>query len=166
MDAINFDKLVLKSAFCCMVADGSIDDSEVATIRSKCVNSYLFADFDFISEINNLVNYINKDSQQFTQAFFTQLENSNLTEEEELIILDFSIDTIKADSNIEYREIKMLKNIRHRMKLSNEKILLKHPDIEYVLEDDILNENKISSLTQEILEEIGSFKFEILTHNT
>jgi hypothetical protein len=41
------------------------------------------------------------------------LGKSTLTEQEELTLIDFAIQTIKADEQIEYSEIKFFKNIRH-----------------------------------------------------
>ena len=59
MNPITFDKLLLKTAFCCMASDGHIDNREISLIKKMCNNSPLFKDFDFQSEINNLVNKIN-----------------------------------------------------------------------------------------------------------
>jgi uncharacterized membrane protein YebE (DUF533 family) len=42
MDTITFDKLLLKTAFCCMAADGHIDNREIALIKTMCENSPLF----------------------------------------------------------------------------------------------------------------------------
>ena len=42
METITFDKLLLKTAFCCMAADGNIDKREVALIKSMCEKSELF----------------------------------------------------------------------------------------------------------------------------
>jgi uncharacterized membrane protein YebE (DUF533 family) len=36
MDTISFDKLLLKTAFCCMASDGNIDNREIALIKSMC----------------------------------------------------------------------------------------------------------------------------------
>ena len=35
MEAITFDNLLLKTAFCCMASDGNIDEREVAMIQSQ-----------------------------------------------------------------------------------------------------------------------------------
>jgi hypothetical protein len=61
------------------------------------------------------------------------LEKSTLTEQEELTLIDFAIQTIKADEQIEYSEIKFFKNIRHRLKISDNNILAVFPDIEQFL---------------------------------
>jgi uncharacterized membrane protein YebE (DUF533 family) len=47
MDTISFDKLLIKTAFCCMASDGHIDDQEISIIKTMCANTSLFNDFNF-----------------------------------------------------------------------------------------------------------------------
>ena len=54
MDTISFDKLLLKSAFCCMASDGHIDNREIALIKSMCEKSPLFKDFNFKKKLTHL----------------------------------------------------------------------------------------------------------------
>ena len=113
MDTISFDKLLLKTAFCCMASDGHIDNREIALIKTMCANSPLFQDFNFQEEINSLVSQINSKGMEFISLYFDQLSKFTLTEKEELTLIDFAIQTINADEQIEYSEIKFFKNIRH-----------------------------------------------------
>ena len=135
MDTISFDKLLLKTAFCCMAADGNIDDREISLIKSMCEKSPLFTNFNFKEEINQLVGKINSGGKTFIQYYFDLLKQTQLNEEEELTLIDFAIQTINADEQIEYSEIKFFKNIRHRLNVSDEKILARFPDIEQYLEE-------------------------------
>jgi len=129
MDTISFDKLLLKTAFCCMASDGHIDKREVDLIRSMCERSPLFVNFNFLEEINILIEKINTKGKEFISYYFDLLAASTLSEQEELILIDFAIKTIEADEQIEYSEIKFFKSIRHRLKISDEKILAVYPDI-------------------------------------
>ncbi len=149
MDTINFDKLLLKSAFCCMAADGNIDDREIKLIKSMCEKSPLFTNFDFKEEINLLVGKINSGGKSFIQYYFDLLKQTELTEQEELTLIDFAIQTINADEQIEYSEIKFFKNIRHRLNVSDEKILACFPDIEQYLEDDIITDSFLDNITSQ-----------------
>ena len=130
MDTISFDKLALKTAFCCMASDGNIDNREIVIIKTMCGNSSLFTNFNFEEEINNLVTKLNTKGKEFITYYFDLLKNSVLTEQEELTLLDFAINTIKADDQIEYSEIKFFKIIRHNLKISDEKVLAVYPEIE------------------------------------
>jgi len=56
-----------------------------------------------------------------------------------------------ADGQVEYSEIKFFKIIRHRIKVNNEKILERFPDIESFLEEDIVTESFLDKITSQYL---------------
>jgi uncharacterized tellurite resistance protein B-like protein len=163
MDTISFDKLLLKSAFCCMASDGHIDNREIALIKTMCENSPLFKDFNFEEEINSLVNKINTRGKEFISYYFDLLGKSTLTEKEQLTLIDFAIQTIKADEQIEYSEIKFFKNIRHRLNVSDDNILAEFPDIEQFLEEDIVTESFLDKITNQYLDAAELPKFELIS---
>jgi len=163
MDTITFDKLVLKTAFCCMAADGNIDKREIALIKSLCEKSPLFANFNFQEEINQLVNKINTSGKAFIQHYFDLLKQEELSEQEELTLIDFAIQTINADEQVEYSEIKFFKNIRHRLKVSDEKILERFPDIEQYLEEDIITETFLDKITSQYFETTELPQFDLIS---
>jgi uncharacterized tellurite resistance protein B-like protein len=162
METISFDKLLLKTAFCCMASDGNIDKREIELIKSMCENSPLFKDFNFQEEINSLVSKINTRGKEFISFYFDLLGKSTLTEKEELTLIDFAIQTINADEQIEYSEIKFFKNIRHRLKISDENILKVFPDVEIFLEDDIKTESFLNKITSQYLETAELPQFELI----
>ena len=152
MEHISFDKLLLKTAFCCMASDGNIDNREITLIKSMCEKSSLFDDFNFQEEINRLVTKINTNGKDFISYYFDLLKANSLTEKEELTLIDFAIQTIKADEQIEYSEIKFFKNIRHRLQICDENILAVYPDIEQFLEEDIITESFLDKITNQYLD--------------
>jgi uncharacterized tellurite resistance protein B-like protein len=162
MDTISFDKLLLKTAFCCMASDGHIDNREIALIKTMCEKSALFREFNFQEEINSLVAQINAKGTEFISLYFDQLSKFNLTEEEELTLIDFAVQTINADEQVEYSEIKFFKNIRHRLKVSDEKILSVFPAIEQFLEEDIITESFLDKITKQYLDEAELPQFELI----
>ena len=166
MDTISFDRLLLKTAFCCMASDGHIDNREIALIKSMCEKSTLFIDFNFQEEINSLVSKINTRGKEFIFYYFDLLGKSNLTEQEELTLIDFAIQTIKADEQIEYSEVKFFKNIRHRLKVSDDNILAVFPDIEQFLENDIVTESFLDKITNQYLESAQLPQFELISIDT
>ncbi len=149
-----------------MASDGNIDNREIALIKSMCEKSPLFKDFDFQEEINSLVGKINTRGKEFISYYFELLGKSNLTEKEELTLIDFAIQTIKADEQIEYSEIKFFKNIRHRLKVSDDNILAVFPDIEQFLEKDIITESFLDKITFQYLEAAELPKFELIIKDT
>lgn len=159
MDIITFDKLLLKTAFCCMASDGNIDKREVATLQSLCQNLDLFKNFDFQVEINKLVKEINTNGKQFIRRYLDLLSNANLSEDEEITLIDFAIKTIYADEQVEYSEIKFFKNIRHRLNISDENILSVYPNIEQFLEEDLLTEYFLDKITNQYFDTTELPKF-------
>jgi uncharacterized tellurite resistance protein B-like protein len=166
MDTISFDKLLLKSAFCCMASDGHIDDREISHIKTMCEKSPLFKDLNFQEEINFLVSQINTRGKEFISYYFDLLEKSTFTETEELTLIDFAIQTIKADEQIEYSEIKFFKNIRHRLKVSDKMILASFPDIEQFLEKDIVTGSFLDKITSQYLQAAELSQFELIINDT
>jgi uncharacterized tellurite resistance protein B-like protein len=163
MDTITFDKLLLKTAFCCMAADGKIDNREISLIKSLCEKSPFFTNFNFQEEINLLVDQINSGGKAFIQYYFDLLKEAKLTEQEELTLIDFAIKTINADEQIEYSEIKFFKNIRHRLNVSDDKILARFPDIELYLEDDIITDGYLDKITSDYFEISQLPKFDLIS---
>ena len=94
------------------------------------------------------------------------LGKSTLTEQEELTLVDFAIQTIKADEQIEYSEIKFFKNIRHRLKVSDDSILAVFPAIEQFLEEDIVTESFLDKITNQYLEAAELPQFELISIDT
>lgn len=149
MDLITFDKLLLKTAFCCMASDGNIDKREIKTLHSICQKLDLLKNFDFQSEINKLVEEINSNGKHFIRHYLDSLSNAILSEEDELILINIAIKTIYADEQVEYSEIKFFKNIRHRLRITDKNILSVYPDIEQFLEEDISTESFLKSITDQ-----------------
>lgn len=146
-----------------MASDGNIDKREIALIKSMCKKFPALKELNFQEEINQFVIEINKSSKEFIKNYFELLKNADLTEQEEIILIDFAIQTIKADEQIEYSEIKFFKVIRHNLKISNEKILAAFPDIEQFLEEDIITESFLEKITKQYLEIAELPQFELIT---
>src|SRR5688572_22961526 len=94
MDIISFDKLLLKTAFCCMASDGHLDDREINVIKTMCEKSPLFVNFNFYEEINILVTKLNTRGKEFISYYFDVIKTSTLSEKEELTLIDFAVQTI------------------------------------------------------------------------
>jgi len=167
METQSFEKLLLKSAFSCMVCDGNIDKNELEIIKS------IFSTFSFhsIADVNEIIDQfikdINSQGDDFLRLFLKELKVSELTEDEELKIIDFPLRTIYSDFNVDYNEIRFFKIIRSKLKVTNDRILEKFPSkdvfldktfdlirekvpsIEQLLEEDIMSESPIESLNEE-----------------
>lgn len=163
METINFDQLLLKTAFSCMACDGDIDKREVKLIKRLHKEKKTFGEIDINSEMENLLIAINRDGKQFLKDFFNQLTTSVLSEANELKLIEVAIETIKADNKIEYSEIKFFKVIRSKLKIENKPILEKNPDFEDYLEQDIISESYLARLQEDFFDTHISNKFELIS---
>lgn len=163
METVNFDKLLLKTAFSCMACDGDIAKREVKLIKQLHEDKKTFGEIDINSELDTLLLSINKDGHLFLKNFFKELSSSELTESNELKIIEVAIATIKADDIIEYSEIKFFKVIRSKLKIVNESILDKHPDFEEYLEQDIISESYLSRLQDDFFDTQVLPEFELIS---
>ena len=80
METINFDQLLLKTAFSCMACDGDIDKREIKLIKRLHKEKKTFGEIDINSEMDNLLLAINRDGHQFLKDYFNELTTSELTE--------------------------------------------------------------------------------------
>jgi len=165
MNTQNLNQLILYTAFCCMTSDGDIDEREVMLIKSMCEKSHLFENFDIQKELNLLIDKINVEGKKFFLDYFDLLKNTELSEEDELTLIDFAIQTIWADEIVLYSEIKFFKNIRYRLNVSDEKILERFadiPDIELFLGQDIITDSFLDTISNLYLESVELPKFELI----
>lgn len=163
MEQISFNKLLLKTAFSCMACDGDIDKREVILIKTMHQQKKTFGEIDINQELDNLLLEINRDGQKFLRSYFNELTSSELTEQDELKLIEAAIDTIKADDKVEYSEIKFFKVIRSKLKINNEPILAIHPDFEEYLEQDIISESYLARLQDDFFDTQTLPVFELIS---
>ena len=152
MEQIIFNKLLLKTAFSCMACDGDIDKREVVLIKTMHQEKKIFGEIDINQELENLLLEINRDGHKFLRSYFNELSSTELSEQDELKLIEVAIDTIKADDKIEYSEVKFFKVIRSKLKIKNEPILALHPDFEEYLEQDIISESYLRKLQDDFFD--------------
>jgi uncharacterized tellurite resistance protein B-like protein len=152
MEQISFNKLLLKTAFSCMACDGDIDKREVDLIKTMHQQKKIFGEIDINQELDNLLLEINRDGHKFLRSYFNDLTSTELSEQDELKLIEVAIDTIKADDKIEYSEVKFFKVIRSKLKIENEPILEIHPDFEEYLEQDIISESYLRKLQDDFFD--------------
>jgi len=163
MEIIEFNKLLLKTAFSCMACDGNIDKSEIQLIKKLHNENKTFGEININSELDLMLEDINKDSHQYMKDYFNDLTSAQLSESNELSLIEVAIETIKADEKIEYSEIKFFKVIRSKLSIDNDSILEKHPDFDDYLEEDIITDSYLARLQSDFLDTHTSNQFELIS---
>ncbi len=155
-----FNQLLLKTAFSCMACDGSIDKREVKLLKKMSNEKQEFGDIDINAQLDTLLLSINKDGHQFLKDYFSELTSIELSEDEELKIVEVAIETIKADDKVEYSEVKFFKVIRSKLAIADVKILKQYPDFEEYLEQDIISDSYLERLQNDFFDTNILPKFE------
>ena len=163
METINFEKLLLKTAFSCMACDGDIDKRELKLLKKLHKENKTFGELEINSELDSLLLSINQDGRLFLKNYLNDLIAFDLSEANELKLIEVAIETIKADDKVEYSEIKFFKVIRSKLKIANEPILDKHPDFEDYLEQDIISESYLSRLQEDFFDTHVSNDFQLIS---
>jgi uncharacterized tellurite resistance protein B-like protein len=164
METINFNELLLKTAFSCMACDADIDKRELKLIKKLHKDKQVFGDIDINSKLEDLIIDINKDGNQFLKNYLHELKVSTLSESEELKLIEVAISTIKADDKVEYSEIKFFKVIRAKLSIDNEPILKLHPDFEEYLERDIISESYLTRIKNDFFDTQTLPKFDSISN--
>ncbi|MCF8262755.1 MAG: hypothetical protein K9J12_18395 [Melioribacteraceae bacterium] len=159
MEKIAFNELLLNTAFACMSCDGDIDEREVKLLIKLESDEHIFGVSNIEGKLNELIKSINEKGDKFFKHYFRNLSNSNLSKEQELLLIDTAIRTIEADEVVEYSEMKFFKIIRSKLKSTNKEILDKIPEIEEYLERDIISQSYIEKLTSDYFESCTLPKF-------
>lgn len=164
METINFNELLLKTAFSCMACDADIDKRELQLIKQLHKDKHIFGDIDINAKLDELLIDINNNGNKFLKDYLRELKVSNLSENEELKLIEVAISTIKADDKVEYSEIKFFKVIRAKLSIENEPILNIHPDFEEYLERDIVSESYLSKLKNDFFDTQTLPKFDTISN--
>ena len=162
METLNFNMLLLKTAFSCMACDGDIDKREISLIEKLHKSKKIFGDIDLKVQLENFRAEINKGGKQFIKSFFNDVNTSQLSEDNELNLIDVAFQTIEADTKIEYSEIKFFKVISAFLKVKNERILSEFPNLEDYLEEDIITESYLKNLQDDFFDTHKAIEFETL----
>ncbi len=112
---MELNELLLRTAFACMACDGDIASEEVELIRQIFKDNNLFEKDDVDEKLDELVKEINQEGKAFLKKYLQALAEQSLTEEEEIKVVDVAVQTIRADSRIEYSEIKFFKVLRSNL---------------------------------------------------
>ena len=130
MEKDEFKKLLFKVAFCTMVCDGHIDESEIDEMKMMDKNTTFFHDIDLSEELSELISELGKKGTQVINDVFKTLKDSILNPIQELIILEVALRIINADDKHDENEIKFIHFLRAQLKLHDEEIVGRFGEID------------------------------------
>lgn len=122
--------LTLATAFAFMTCDGDIDPKEIQLIKRLAQKGDIAAD-DIDRQLNELITQLNQQGADFMKTYLAEVEGAALSAEQAIKLLTVAADTIHADEQVEYREIKFFRALRsHVPALTDDEILEAIPGVE------------------------------------
>jgi len=125
MNPKEYTYFLLKSAVCLMGCDGEIHPSEIDELKTIGKNSSYFDLINFEDELEILYREIAEEGKQYIYDYYRELESINieLSEENELILLEVLLKITYADEKVDDNELTFLGMIRPRLKVTDDKIM-------------------------------------------
>jgi len=154
MDAIEFKKLLFKTAFCCIACDGHIDDREVAEMKYLDKNTSYFGDTDLSQELDALIEDLKSKGKHIVFELFEQIKNSDISFVQELLLLEITFRLIHSDKKIDENEVKFLKLLRTYLKVYDEIIIDRFGSVELLFDKKYSFTYKTTDHKNEFIEEL------------
>lgn len=130
-----FQEFLLRSAVCVIACDGKIEESEIQEVRRMAENEIFFMGYDYEEPFGNLLKEINLNGTSFINAYLTELSKIELTENQELNLINVLIKAIESDEVVENNEIKFLQMVKSKLKISEETVISTFPaQINYLID--------------------------------
>ncbi len=128
MKSIEFRKILFKGAFSVMACDGEIAESEVAEMKEMLTNSPYFDSLDHETELKLAFTDLKQNGSKSIQMFFQTLESSDMSERQELQMVEVLVRMVQADNKVDDNELVFMHNVKNRLKkLSDEKLIVHFP---------------------------------------
>lgn len=144
------EELFLKTLFCCSACDGEIAPEEIECVKSLSENMDIFGGIDVECMLNSYIAEINAQGKLFLRNYLNEISEAELSDEDQVALINLAIKMIEADNIIQYSEVKFFKKIRSRLSITDNKILGSCPNSEEYLLPDISESSKD-------LEDLGNF---------
>lgn len=122
-----FQEFLLKSAISAIACDSHIDESEISEIKNMAENEIYFMGYDFEKALSKNINYIKEKGASAINEYLNEVTSANLSERQELILMEVLIRAIESDGKIEPSEVKFLQMVKSKLRMSEEVIITKFP---------------------------------------
>jgi uncharacterized tellurite resistance protein B-like protein len=131
----DFKEFLFKSAVMAMACDGDIADTEIAEIKNIVANEIYFMGYDFEGPLKNNIDNIKANGKGAINQFLQEIETNNLSEHQEILLIEVLLRIIEADNDIQTSELKLLQMAKAKLKVDEQTLIVKFPkQIDYLLD--------------------------------
>jgi uncharacterized membrane protein YebE (DUF533 family) len=135
MKTVVFQDFLIKSAMFAIACDGKIDASELSEIKDIAENEIYFMGYDYEQPIAENLSTIKEKGMSVINHYLNEDSFSDLSEKQEIILIEVLIRAIESDGKIEPNEIKFIQMIKSKLKISEELLIATFPKHLNLLKD-------------------------------
>ncbi|MBO9204204.1 MULTISPECIES: TerB family tellurite resistance protein [Niastella] len=129
-----FQQLLFRTAVTTIAVDGEIHEAEMEEVKSIIKNTAYFLDFEYDLTLKEIIGEINTKGKEAINSFLSSLPESEMSEQQKIILLDVILRMIEADKGVHPNEVQFLQLVKARIKLSEELLIIKFPkQIDYFI---------------------------------
>lgn len=130
-----FQKFLFRSAVCLMAVDSNVSDSEIQELSNIVKTTAYFFDFEFDEALRNNISEIRDKGKKAIEKYIEDLTTSELTEKQELILVEVLIRMIEADNIVDASKLKFFHLVKSNLKTPVEILITKFPrQVEYLID--------------------------------
>lgn len=162
MEALEFKKLLFKTAFCCIACDGHIDEKEIEEMKFIDKKTPYFEDVDLSKELEELVQNVKTKGKQIVDDLFNDFAKVELDIVQELLLLEVTLRLIYSDEKIEENEVRFLKYLRSKLKVYDEIIMDRFGTVDLLFDKQYSNFFHTNEQQKELVKEYSVPEFKDL----
>jgi len=135
MKNTDFKDFLFRSAVMAMACDGDISDEEVNEIKNIVANEIYFMGYDFEEPLKSNIENIKANGKGTINLYLQEIGTNNLTEHQEILLIEVLLRIIEADNNVQTSELKFLQMAKAKLKVDEQTLIVKFPkQIDHLLD--------------------------------
>lgn len=127
MKSAKFQQLLFRTAVTTIAVDGEVHETEIEEVKSIVKNTAYFLDFEYDQALKEIIQEINENGKEAINSFLSALPESEMSEQQKIILMDVILRMIEADNGVHPNEVKFLQLVKARINMSEELLLIKFP---------------------------------------
>lgn len=130
-----FKDFLFRSAVIAMACDGNIAEEEINEIKNIVANEIYFMGYEFEEPLQKNIETIKINGKNAVNQFLQEITTKDLSEHQELLLIEVLLKIIQADSKVEENELKFLHLAKSKLKTDEQTLIVKFPhQIDYLMD--------------------------------
>jgi uncharacterized tellurite resistance protein B-like protein len=123
-----FKEFLFESAVIAMGCDGDIATSEIEELKKIVTNEIYFMGYSIEEPLKVHLANIKANGKNAINNYLKSIESLNLSDNQEVLLIEVLLRIIEADSDIQISEVKFLQMAKAKLKLDEQTLIMKFPN--------------------------------------